>query len=137
MCIVTHIVDGDTFDCAGGGRIRPIGIDTPERGQGEIYLLARDALRALAGVGDTVELEWDVARRDRYGRLLAWVWRDSVLVNEAMVAGGWAVLHTVPPNVRHVARLEAAQRAARERGVGLWGRNGFACSPPAFRQGRC
>lgn len=117
--------------------MRPIGIDTPERNQGEIYALAREALRAHAAIGDTVMLEWDASRRDRYGRLLAWVWRDSVLVNEAMVAEGWAVLHTVPPNVRYVSRLEEAQRAARERGAGLWAREGFACLPAAARRGEC
>jgi micrococcal nuclease len=130
-------VDGDTFDCAGGARVRPIGIDTPERSQGQIYALARDALRAHAGIGDTVMLEWDASRRDRYGRLLAWVWRDSVLVNEAMVAGGWAVLYTVPPNVRYVSRLEEAQRSARARGAGLWARDGFACPPAAARRKEC
>ncbi len=135
--MITHIVDGDTFDCAGGARIRPIGMDTPERSQGEIYALSRDALRSHAGIGDTVMLEWDAARRDRYGRLLAWVWRDSVLVNEAMIADGWAVLFTVPPNVRYVARLEAAQRSARERNAGLWARDGFACPPSAARRGEC
>jgi micrococcal nuclease len=136
-CVVSHIVDGDTFDCTGGRRVRPIGIDTPERSQGEIYALAREALRVHARVGDTVMLEYDAARRDRYGRLLAWVWRDSVLVNEAMVAEGWAVLYTVPPNVRYVARLEAAQRSARERGAGLWARDGFACPPARARRGAC
>lgn len=130
-------MDGDTFDCAGGARVRPIGIDTPERSQGQIYALARDALRAHAGIGDTVMLEWDASRRDRYGRLLAWVWRDSVLVNEAMVAGGWAVLYTVPPNVRYVSRLEEAQRSARARGAGLWARDGFACPPAAARRKEC
>jgi micrococcal nuclease len=136
-CVVVHIVDGDTFDCAGGARVRPIGIDTPERSQGQIYARARDALRAHAGIGDTVMLEWDASRRDRYGRLLAWVWRDSVLVNEAMVAGGWAVLYTVPPNVRYVSRLEEAQRSARARGAGLWARDGFACPPAAARRKEC
>jgi micrococcal nuclease len=136
-CVVSHVVDGDTFDCASGVRIRPIGIDSPERSQGEIYALARDALRVYADVGDTVTLEWDAARRDRYGRQLAWVWRDSLLVNEAMVAEGWALLATVPPNVRHVARLEAAQRSARARMAGLWARGGFACPPGAARRRAC
>jgi micrococcal nuclease len=134
---VSRVVDGDTFDCASGVRIRPIGIDSPERSQGEIYALARDALRVYADVGDTVTLEWDAARRDRYGRHLAWVWRDSLLVNEAMVAEGWALLATVPPNVRHVARLEAAQRSARARLAGLWARDGFACPPGAARRRAC
>jgi micrococcal nuclease len=137
ICVVSRVVDGDTFDCASGVRIRPIGIDSPERSQGEIYALARDALRVYADVGDTVTLEWDTARRDRYGRHLAWVWRDSLLVNEAMVAEGWALLATVPPNVRHAARLEAAQHSARARMAGLWARDGFACPPGAARRRAC
>jgi micrococcal nuclease len=136
-CVVSQVVDGDTFRCAGGGRVRVIGIDAPERDQGEIYALSRTALGMLAAEGDTVELEWDAARTDRYGRLLAWVWRDSVLVNEAMVAGGWAMLYTVPPNVRYVERLERAQRTARRAGAGLWGRDGFTCPPASHRRGDC
>ncbi|HEX6645241.1 MAG TPA: thermonuclease family protein [Gemmatimonadales bacterium] len=136
-CVVASVVDGDTFRCAGGDRVRLIGIDAPERGQGEIYVLARTALAGLVAPGDTVELEWDAARADRYGRPLAWVWRDSVLVNEALVSGGWAVLYTVPPNVRHVERLERAQRAARRARSGLWAGGGFSCAPSAHRRGDC
>src|SRR5690606_8649664 len=136
-CVIARVVDGDTFHCADGLKVRPIGFDTPERGQGEIYVRAREELRAIANVGDTVALERDVTLTDRYGRRLAWVWRDTVLVNEAMVAGGWGVLLTIPPNVRYVTRLEAAQRAARESGAGLWATNGFECTPAAYRRRAC
>ncbi len=83
-------------------------------------------------------LESDVERRDRYGRTLAYVWLDDVLVNERLVDEGWAQLLTMPPNVRHVARLRAAETRARAAGVGLW-----ADGPPAgagtapLRDGRC
>ena len=136
-CIVAKIVDGDTFYCRDGVKVRPIGFDTPERGQGEIYALARAALRRLADVGDTVRLELDVDPTDRYGRRLAWVWRDSVLINEAMIAGGWGMLYTVPPNVRYTRRLEIAQQEARAAGAGLWGRAGFVCPPGAHRRRQC
>ncbi len=60
----------------------------------------------------------DVTPNDRYGRVLAYVWIDSTLVNEAMVKNGWAVLYTVPPNIKYANRLERAQKEARARALG-------------------
>ena len=59
-----------------------------------------------------MRLEEDAAPTDRYGRVLAWVWSDAGLVNEALVRGGWAVLYTVPPNVKYASRVERAQKEA-------------------------
>ena len=53
-----------------------------------------------------MRLERDVAPRDRYGRELAHVWSGPRLVNEALVLEGWAMLYTVPPNVKYAERLE-------------------------------
>ena len=136
-CVVERIVDGDTFWCRDGRKVRMIGMDTPERGQGEIYTLASEALRELIPEGSTVILERDVERFDRYRRWLEWVWADSVLVNERMVADGWAVLLTIPPNVRYVDRLTAAQALARKAKRGLWATDGFACPPADFRRKAC
>ncbi len=136
-CEVSRIVDGDTLYCRDGTKVRLLGIDSPERGQGAVAREATAALARLAPVGDTVALETDVRSHDRYGRLLAHVWRHDTLVNEALVAGGWAVLYTVPPNVKHVERLTSAERQARRRGVGLWAPGALACSPAVFRRGDC
>ena len=84
-----------------------------------------------------MRLEKDVAPRDRYGRELAHVWNGSRLVNEALVLEGWAMLYTVPPNVKYAERLERAQKRARQTGAGLWGSGGFACAPAAYRRGEC
>ncbi|MEO6056314.1 MAG: thermonuclease family protein [Gemmatimonadales bacterium] len=136
-CIVGRVVDGDTFYCRDGRKVRLIGIDSPERGQGAAAQLAARALARLAPVGRAVRLEGDVAPADRYGRSLAWVWAGGTLVNEAMVRGGWALLYTVPPNVKYVGRLEQAQKEARGRGAGLWGSGGFDCPPRAYRRREC
>ncbi len=48
------------------------------------------------------------------------------MLNERILEAGWALLLTVPPNVRHVDRLREAQRRARERGAGLWAPGGLA-----------
>ena len=136
-CVVAEVVDGDTIRCRSGLRVRLLGIDAPERDQGEPYRLARRALATLAPVGQAVELETDVRATDRYRRRLAWVWRGERLLNEPVVRDGWVVLYTIPPNVRHVERLERAQRLAREGRAGLWARGAFDCLPSDHRRGRC
>jgi micrococcal nuclease len=136
-CVIATVIDGDTFHCRGGARVRLIGIDAPERSQGGAYQASREALGRIAGPGDTVRLERDVAPRDRFGRELAWAWRDSTLVSEAMVAQGYALLFTVPPNVKYVERIAGAQRRARAAGAGLWATNGFGCAPSDRRRRRC
>ena len=136
-CVIAIVVDGDTFRCRNGVRVRLIGIDAPERSQGGAYHDSRRALARIAGPGDTVRLERDASPRDRFGRELAWVWRDTTLVSEAMVAQGYAVLFTVPPNVKYVERIAAAQRRARQGGAGLWDTHGFGCAPSDRRRQRC
>jgi micrococcal nuclease len=136
-CVVERIADGDTFSCRDGRRVRLIGVDTPELGQGESGRQARAALGRLAPPGTSVRLERDVATHDRYGRDLAHVWNGAQLVNEALVLEGWALLYTVPPNVKYAERLERAQKKARAARVGLWGSGGFECAPAAYRRGEC
>jgi micrococcal nuclease len=136
-CVVGRIADGDTFSCRDGRKVRLIGIDTPELAQGESGRLARAALGRLAPPGTSLRLERDVASHDRYGRELAHVWNGARLVNEVLVLEGWAMLYTVPPNVKYAERLERAQKQARAAGVGLWGSGGFACAPAAYRRGDC
>ena len=136
-CRVARVADGDTFYCRDGRKVRLIGIDTPELAQGRIGDESRRALARLLPADAAVRLELDAAPRDRYGRTLAYVWRGDRLVNEAMVRDGWAVLYTVPPNVRYARRLERAQQEARARRAGLWGVGGFDCAPSAYRRRDC
>jgi micrococcal nuclease len=136
-CVVGRIADGDSFRCQDGLRVRLIGIDSPESAQAPYGAAARDALRRLLKPGITVRLETDVAATDHYGRVLAYVWLDSTLVNERMLRDGWAMLYTVPPNLKHVDRFRQTQNEARARGAGLWGQGGFACAPSDFRRQRC
>lgn len=72
--------------------------------------------------GTTVGLERDVQELDRYGRTLAYVWTvDGVtMINELLVAEGYAVVLTIPPDVRYADRFVAAQQGARDTGAGLW-----------------
>jgi micrococcal nuclease len=124
---VTRVVDGDTLEVRLDGRsekVRLIGVDTPESVRPgtpvECYAKAASAeTRRLVG-GRRVTLRFDVERRDRYGRLLAYVYRDGLFVNAALVQRGYARTLTIPPNVEHAGELARLARTARHEGRGLW-----------------
>ena len=127
--VVTRVVDGDTIHVSVDGRrerVRYIGVDTPEsRRPGtpvQCFARAASAFNARLVAGRRVRLSTDVERRDRYGRLLAYVRRlpDGLFVNAELVRRGYATVLTVPPNVAHAVELLRLQRAARRAGSGLW-----------------
>ena len=127
---LVRVVDGDTIVVRVGGhdeRVRLIGIDTPEsvRPGGRVECFGKEASAHLASLlpeGVAVRLVGDVEQRDRYGRLLAYVYRDAdgLFVNAAMARDGFAESLTVPPNLAHTGELAAAARSARESRRGLW-----------------
>lgn len=133
---VTRIVDGDTIIARVDGvdeRVRLIGIDTPESVDPRRPVMcfgkeASDHISSLLPEGTPIRLERDVEARDRFDRLLAYVYRadDGLFVNLAMVADGYANQATFPPNVAHVDTLRAAVAEARAEGLGLWS----ACERP-------
>lgn len=125
--VVERAVDGDTVVLVGGERVRYLGVDTPElhHPKKPVEYLAREAWafnRRLVE-GRRVRLEFDVQRRDRYGRLLAYVFlEDGTFVNAEVLRQGYAQILTIPPNVRHQDQFLQLQREAREQGRGLWSR---------------
>ena len=127
MVLVTRVVDGDTIEVNYRGSIvdiRLIGVDTPETVHPtepvECFGPAASHFTTATLTEETVRLEFDVERRDYYGRLLAYVWHDGKLFNRALVQRGFATVSTYPPNVRYVARFNAAQDQAQSTGRGLW-----------------
>lgn len=136
-CMVTRITDGDGIVCNRIGRVRLIGIDTPEMDQRPFGRRSAAALGTLIRVGSVVQLEPDVEERDRYRRVLAYVWVGPTMVNWRMVRDGWAVLLTSPPNVQYADAFTEAERRAREEKRGLWATGGFDCSPADHRRKRC
>jgi micrococcal nuclease len=72
--------------------------------------------------GRRVDVEQDVEKRDRYGRLLAYLWlADGSMANVTIVREGYAQPFTKSPNVRYAAVFRQCGQEARERGRGLWG----------------
>ena len=123
---VERVVDGDTL-VAADERVRLIGVDTPESvdPRRPVQCFGREAsayLSALLPPGTPVRLVGDVEQRDRYDRLLAYVYRvsDGMFVNAEMLRRGYAQVLTVPPNVAHADRFVALASDARRAGRGLW-----------------
>ena len=126
---VARVVDGDTVRVSLGHRsetVRYIGVDTPEtRRPGtpiECFGRAATAYNRRLVDGQAVVLRTDAEPRDRYGRLLAYVYRrrDGLFVNAALVRAGFATILTIPPNVTHAAELRRLESQARRSGAGLW-----------------
>jgi endonuclease YncB( thermonuclease family) len=136
-CIVSRIHDGDTIRCRTLGTIRLIGIDSPELNQPPYGAMATDGLKALIALGDTIQLSTDREPRDRYGRLLGYLWRGGTSVNFLMVREGWAVSLEYPPNTRYASWFAAAESLATAEQAGLWKVGGFQCRPSKHRAGLC
>jgi micrococcal nuclease len=126
---VLRVVDGDTIRVLLGGRterVRYIGVDTPEsvKPGTPVQCFGERASRANAALvaGRSVRLVGDVEQRDRYGRLLAYVYRepDGAFVNAQLVRSGYARPLTIAPNVAHAAEFAQLARDARRAGRGLW-----------------
>jgi micrococcal nuclease len=128
---VVRVVDGDTIVASVGGReerVRYIGMDTPEDVKPgtpvQCYSRRAAAENRRLVAGRRVRLVPDAEARDRYGRLLAYVYRagDGLFVNAELVRLGYARPLTIPPNVAHEAEIARLARAARRGGRGLWSR---------------
>jgi micrococcal nuclease len=127
---IVSVVDGDTVVVRLDGRdenVRLIGIDTPETKHPTkpVQCLgpeATDFLTGLLPTGTPVRLERDVEGRDRYGRLLAYVYRseDGLFVNLEIARQGFARPLVIEPNVAHAGDVAEATQAAQAAGRGLW-----------------
>jgi micrococcal nuclease len=123
---VVRVVDGDTIRVrlATGAEeaVRYIGIDTPERGDCFFQEATDENARLIEG--KRVRLERDVSERDRFGRLLAYVYRaeDDLFVNGELVRSGFADAKRYDPDTRLASTLERLEEDARRLVRGLWGR---------------
>lgn len=128
------VTDGDTITVLADGRrerVRLVGIDAHEAGgpyqDVECYgPQASSFLKRLLGIDVQLWLERDQEDRDRYGRLLRWVWADFgtgeiYLLNEALVRAGYAERFRNTPNRRYVEEVIDAESFAQHYALGLWG----------------
>ncbi len=127
---IKKIVDGDTFwvddGTAKGIKIRLIGIDAPESRKSfkkEMGVYGKEAKMYLTQLlkGKKVRLVYDVDLLDQYGRTLAYAYlEDGTFVNADLIKNGFAIILTIPPNVKFADHFYELQQEARTTKKGLW-----------------
>ena len=132
---VIKVVDGDTFWLDDGSekglKVRLIGVDAPESRnvfKKVVGYFGKESTQYMNSLisGKRVRLEYDVDTTDLYGRTLAYVYlQDGTFVNAELVKKGYAMVMTVPPNIKYAQKFLKLQRRARNRNKGLWNENGL------------
>lgn len=124
MARVLRVVDGDTIEVempdGTKEKVRYIGIDTPELTAECLGKEAAVANALLVG-GKTATLVRDVSDRDKYGRLLRYVYVGDIFVNLELVRRGYAQAATYLPDVAQAEKLFDAEHEARAAAAGFWG----------------
>lgn len=115
---VEKVLDGDTILLTNGEWLRYIGIDCPEK-EAPYFQESTKANNELV-TGKGVRLEFDIEARDRYGRLLAYVYIDTIFVNAELIRTGYALCYTVSPNIKYDTLFLRLQREARKEKRGFW-----------------
>lgn len=116
--IVERVIDGDTIVLRNGDRVRLLSIDAPERGQ-YYYTEAKIFLDRLLD-GKRVRLESDAENKDKYGRLLRYVFADGRLANAELVREGYAKSLIFNNNEKYANAVLGAEKEARSKGKGVW-----------------
>lgn len=157
--VIERVIDGDTFLLSNGEKVRLTGIDTPEsknnvkahrdseRSGKDIHVLTEQGKEAARFVkqmveGKEVRLEYDVQKRDKYGRLLVYAYdistlrndpninlskgivvnaNNEIFINGSIIGSGYAMPMTIPPNVKYAAEFKKLYVEARSARRGLWG----------------
>ena len=124
---VVRVVDGDTINIEIDGKVEPvryIGIDTPEtvdpRKPVQCFGVEASKKNKELVEGKMVRLEKDITDRDKYNRLLRYVWLDDTLINQTLVEQGYTKSYSYPPDIKYQDNFVAAEKKAREDKLGLW-----------------
>jgi len=97
---------------------------------------AKDHLKKLIEESDWhVKVELDIQHRDKYGRTLAYLWdKQGRMINYMMVRDGFALIYTIPPNVKYIEWFIEAQKLARQEKKGIWRKDGLEEKPSEWRK---
>ena len=132
ILICTRVVDGDTIILSNNERVRLIGVDTPETKHPNkpVEYFGKEATaftNRMVG-GKVVKLKYDVQKRDKYGRLLAYVYlMDETFLNAEIIKQGYGHAYTKFP-FKHMEQFREYEREARMNKRGLWADKPADCS---------
>ena len=119
--VVVKIIDGDTVELKGGDKLRLLAVDTPEKGE----LFYDEACQLLAELTLEKEavIQYASRRRDKYGRLLGYLYIDGAFINEIILKRGMGNLYLFKDNKLgspEINTMLSAQKAAIGDKIGLW-----------------
>ncbi len=121
---VTRVIDGDTIEIEGGERVRYIGIDTPEtvdpRKPVQCFGVEASKKNKEMVEGKIVRLEKDITDRDKYNRLLRYIYVGDIFINLELVKQGFAYSYSYPPDIKYQDQIVNAQQEAKDANRGLW-----------------
>jgi len=114
---VKRVIDGNTIELTTGAKVRYIGVDVPR----DKYFQAMEANRQLVE-GKSIRLEFDVEKKDGYGRVLVYAYVDSIFVNARLIEEGYARFSVHPKNARHQNVFLDLEEKAKKAEAGIWAR---------------
>ena len=121
---VIRVIDGDTVELKNGERLRYNDIDTPETVHPskpvECYGPEASAKNKELVEGETILVELGNPEKDRYGRLLGYVYIDDLFVNAELVRGGYAEVNSYGNPGSKIAELINIERDSKLKSTGLW-----------------
>lgn len=121
--LVKYVIDGDTIVLADNSKVRYIGINSPELdNNGKMECFAQNAKNFNKQLVENqiVSLEKDISDKDKYGRILRYVYLDGTLINEILISQGFAKADTVPPDTKYASIFKQAEKEALQDSRGLW-----------------
>jgi micrococcal nuclease len=141
LWIINRVVSGQTVEASVVSnpnmtvqRVRLLGISAPLKEQTPWGDRARQRLSDLIKEQKVI-LEFDVKQKDNSDRLLAYIWKDNLLINQHLVSEGLAIAEPYPPNSKYDAKISRAQSKARLQELGIWDtQNPLRLSPRDFRR---
>ncbi len=121
--LVIRVIDGDTIELETGDRVRYLAIDAPELKNKNSDCFSEQAKLKNESLvlGKLIRLETEFDKKDKYDRVLAYVWVDNILVNIELVRNGFAKTDTFLSRGKYNNQIEEAERIAKEQELGLWG----------------
>ncbi len=140
---VVRVVSGQTLQVMGFreqptliSEVRLTGISAPSTRQRPWGEASKERLTELIqDKSSPVRLEFDLEAKDKFGRTLAYVWKDDTLINEQLIKEGHAIFIARSPNHKYDSRLERAQHWSRLMGEGIWNpEDPMRLSPSEFRR---
>jgi endonuclease YncB( thermonuclease family) len=115
---VARVIDGDTILLEDGRKVRYAGINAPEEGE-PYFREATQANNLLVG-GKEVRLEFGRSKKEKYGRVLAYVYEGKKFVQGELVKQGWVIVTRTQSLPRYREILQEYQEEAKAAGRGLW-----------------